>query len=147
MRNIKLAKIIFAISLLTGFDARSQEAQTETLIKLSDEYLGNSDLFVRARSNKNFVIRGLLTNYTTISTGKGDDVIVIVAPSRDLKFHFSLVCPLANLADRDYLDKLVIGSDEVVLSGTFSRNLASKSSYATLGMGLTVEGVNCRVRN
>lgn len=147
MLNNKLTKIISVIALLTGFNAHSQETQMEALTKLSDEYLRNSDLFLRAHSGKNFVIRGLLSGYTTVSTGKAKQVIVIVAPSRELKFHFSLVCPLANLVDRDHLDKLVVGSDDVVLSGTFAKDLASKSVYAMLGNGVTVDGVDCRVRN
>lgn len=142
----KLTKIIFVIALLTGFSAHSQEPQMEALTKLSDEYLRNSDLFRRAHSGKNFLIRGLLSNYTTLSAGKTEQVIVIVAPSRELKFHFSLVCQLADLADRDRLDKLAVGSDDVVLSGTFGKDLASKSVYAMLGNGVTVDGVDCRVQ-
>jgi hypothetical protein len=147
MLNKKLIKIISLIVLLTGFNAHSQDAQVEDLTKLSDEYLRNSDLFLRAHSGKNFVIRGLLSSYTTVNMGNSEHVIAVVAPSRELKFHFSLVCPLGNLADRNYLDKLVVGSDVVVLSGTFAKDLASKSMYATLGNGITVDGVDCRVRN
>lgn len=145
MCNNKLSKIIFGIVLLTGLNAQSQEV-TETLAKVGDEYLKNSDLFFRAHSNKPFVIRGLLSNYTTLPLGKIEEVIVVIAPEQGLRYSFNLVCPLGNLADRDYLDKLVVGKDEVVLGGTFSKNLALKGAYAELGYGVVLEGVNCRIR-
>ena len=146
MHNNMLSKIFVAIVLLAGLNAHSQEV-TESLTKVGDEYLRNSDLFFRARSNKPFVIRGLLSDYTTISLGKTEEVIVIIAPEVGLRWSFNLVCPLGNLADRDYLDKLVVGKDDVVLEGTFAKDLASRSAYATLGSGVVVEGVGCRVRN
>lgn len=146
MHNNKLSKIIFVIGLLVVVNAHSQEG-TETLAKVADEYSRNSDLFVRARSNKTFVIRGLLSNYTTISPRQVEEVIVVIAPDRDFRNFFTLVCPLGSLADRDHLDKLVVGKDEIVLSGTFTRNLASRSVYSTLGSGVVLEGVDCRLRN
>jgi hypothetical protein len=146
MHNNMLSKIVFVIGLLVVVNARSQEV-TETLTKVADEYSRNSDLFFRARSNKTFVIRGLLSNYTTISPRQAEEVIVVIAPDRDFRNFFTLVCPLSSLADRDHLDKLVVGKDEIVLSGTFTRNLASRSVYSTLGSGVVLEGVDCRVRN
>jgi hypothetical protein len=142
----KLSKIIFGIVLLTGLNAQSQEV-TETLAKVGDEYLKNSDFFYRAHSNKPFVIRGLLSNYTTLHLGKIEEVIVVIAPEQGLRYSFNLVCPLGNLADRDYLDKLDVGKDEVVLVGTFSKNLAVRGAHAELGSGVVLEGVNCRIRN
>jgi hypothetical protein len=146
MHNNKFSKIISVIGLLVVVNAHSQEV-TETLAKVADEYSRNSDLFIRARSNKTFVIRGLLSKYTTISPGQVEEVIVVIAPDRDFRNFFTLVCPLGNLGDRDYLDKLVVGKDEVVLSGSFTKNLASRGVYSTLGSGVVLEGVACRVRS
>ena len=143
----KFTKLSFLVTLLAGFSAHGQDVPVQTLTSLSDEFLRNSDLFRRTHSGKSFVIRGLLSSYTTFTAEGKEQVIVVVAPSRELKLYFSLVCPLSNLADRNYLDKLNVGLDDVVLSGNFAKDLSTKSLYATLGFGTTLDGVGCRVRN